>query len=68
MLTNLKEKDWIALGASVSLLYNAVSGFRTGSVILFYGTARRAEDPTLFWTAVAMSAIGGIALPLLVLF
>jgi len=68
MLTSLKEKDWIALAASVSLLYNAVSGFRTGSAILFYGTVRRAEDPTLFWTAVTMSAVGGITLILLVLF
>lgn len=68
VVTSLKKADWIQLGASVALLYNAVSGIITGSAILFRGPVRRAEDPTLFWIAVTMSAAGGIALALMTLF
>lgn len=68
MVTNLNRGDWISLGASAALLFNAVSGLITGSAILFNGVVRRAEDLVLYWTAVVMSAGMGIALVLLTLF
>lgn len=68
MVTSLTKEDWLHLGASAALLYNAISGIITGSLILFRGTVRRADDPTLFWVAFTISAAGGIALALMTLF
>jgi hypothetical protein len=68
VVTSLNRGDWISLGASAALLFNAGSGLITGSAIVFNGVVRRAEDPVLYWTAVMMSAGMGIALVFLTLF
>lgn len=68
MVTSLNKSEWIQLGASVGLLYNAVSGLITGRAMLFHGPVRRAVDPVLFWTAITMSGGGGLALALMTLF
>lgn len=46
------------------LLWSAISGFRSGSASLVYRTISRREDPSLYWTAIAICALGGAFLAL----
>lgn len=54
-------RDWILLLVAAGLLYNAVEGMVTGSAILFFRTVKRPEDGYLYWWAVLMSSILGVA-------
>jgi hypothetical protein len=62
--TTLADHNWIVLIAAAVLLFSAVQGITTGRTTLFYRTVTRSEDPTLYWPAVAGSAILGIAVAL----
>lgn len=64
----LTSHDWIALGAAVVLLYNAINGIRTGRAIVVFQYVKRSEDALLFWIVVwgcaLLAVVGGIAVVL----
>lgn len=54
-------RDWIILLAAAYLLFSAMQGLATGKTTLFYRTVARSEDGYLFWFAVVIPAVLGIA-------
>jgi hypothetical protein len=52
---------WALLLMVAFLFYNALNGMATGKAILFSRTVRRSEDGYLYWWAVVVSGMLGIA-------
>lgn len=57
----LTSRDWMAIFASVVLLYNAASGIKTGRAMVVFQYVKRSEDALLFWIVVWGSALLGVA-------
>ena len=55
------RSKWIVLFVAIVLLFNVVRGLTTGSALLSYRTVTQSEDGYLFWTAVCVSAVLGVA-------
>lgn len=45
-------------------LFNAISGVRTGAVMVpwYRGNVKKADDPVMFWFAVALSVVVSVGL------
>lgn len=59
--TELTRHNWAFLLVSVLLLLESMRGLYTGSTILIFRTVTRRHDGYLYWWAIGMGLIVGIA-------
>lgn len=57
---DITRYKWVPAIAAIALLYNAISGIRTGKVTFVYSEYCRSENPVVFWTGVVLSATVGV--------
>ncbi|MGZ3275263.1 MAG: hypothetical protein ACXU82_14710 [Caulobacteraceae bacterium] len=58
----------VALALGCILLSLMAKSLRTGATQLVHRDIRRRDDPVLYWTGIAIAAIGGVVLVLVAVF
>lgn len=59
-LSNLSSHSWTVLLAAGVLIYNVVNGAVTGRALLLFTSAKRSEEPALYWLAMLVSGVLGV--------
>jgi hypothetical protein len=56
------DNNWVDLFLASILVFDFVTGLKTGSTNLVFGRYKRSEDAPRFWAGIALSGVGAAVL------